>query len=192
MKKEINKENKEKPKLKTKKLWLWPIIVLVLAFVLSFSFSILSEVALNNASILIAVIVIFVFVILSILFDMVGLAVASCSLEPFTAMAARKVKGSKQALALIKNADKVSSVCNDVIGDICGILSGAAGATIVAQIAIASNGDFVEVLIASLVSAIIAALTIWGKASVKRLAIKHCTGITLCLAKIVNFFTRKG
>ncbi|MFQ6752364.1 MAG: hypothetical protein ACLRFL_02215 [Clostridia bacterium] len=191
MKKEINKENKEKPKLKTKKLWLWPIIVLVLAFVLSFSFSILSEVALNNASIIIAVIVIFVFVILSILFDMVGLAVASCSLEPFTAMAARKVKGSKQAISLIKNADKVSSVCNDVIGDICGILSGAAGATIVAQIAIASNGGMVEVLIASLVSAIIAALTIWGKASFKRLAINHCTGITLGLAKVINFFTRK-
>lgn len=189
----MKKENKEiKPKLKTKKTWLWPIIVLVLAVPLSFLFSIVSEVALSNASIIIAVIVILVFILVSILFDMVGLAVASCTIEPFTAMAARKVKGSKQALALIKNADKVSSVCNDVIGDICGILSGAAGATIVAQIAIASNGDFVSILVASLISAIIAGLTIFGKAICKRYAIKHCTGITLILAKIVNFFTRKG
>lgn len=191
MKKEI-KEKEIKPKPKNKKTWLWPLIVLVLAFTLSFSFSILSEVALSNATIIIAVIVILVFVIISILFDMVGLAVASCSVEPFTAMAARKVKGSKQALALIKNADKVSAICNDVIGDICGILSGAAGATIVAQIAITTNGDFVSILVASLVSAVIAALTIWGKASFKRFAINHCNGITLGLAKIVNFFTRKG
>ena len=35
---------------------------------------------------------------------------------------------------LVKNADKVSSVLNDVIGDVCGILSGAAGASIVVLI----------------------------------------------------------
>ena len=189
MKKEI-KEKEIKPKPKSKKTWLWPLIILILSFALSFSFSILSELTLNSATILIAVIVILIFVVFSIIFDMIGLAVASCSVEPFTAMAARKVKGSKQALSLIKNADRVSSICNDVIGDICGILSGAAGATIVVQIA--SSGDFMNALVASLVSAIIAALTIFGKAACKRYAINHCNGITLGLAKIVNFFTRKG
>ena len=110
----------------------------------------------------------------------------------FTAMAARKVKGSKQGLALIKNADKVSSILNDVIGDVCGILSGAAGASIVMKIAIDNAGSFMSILIPSLIAAIIAGLTISGKAVFKRIAIKHSNTITLSFAKLINFFTRKG
>lgn len=184
MKKEDNpKKIKTKPNL-------WPVIVLVFAIVLSFTFSLLSELTLSKATIAVSIIVIIIFVVISIIFDMVGLAVASCSLEPFTAMASRKIKGSKQAIHLIKNADRVSSICNDVVGDVCGILSGAAGASILAKIAITQ--EIQSVLIASLVSAIIAGLTIFGKALFKRVAIKNCNEITLALSKILNFFTRKG
>lgn len=189
MKKE---EHHSQTKPKTKKAWLWPLEILILAVALSFLFSLLSELTLSNATIILSVLVILIFVAVSILFDMIGLAVASCSLEPFTAMAARKVKGSKQAISLIKNADKVSSICNDVIGDVCGVLSGAAGASIVAKIIISSGGNFTTILISSLVASIIAGLTIFGKASFKKTAIKHCNKITLNLAKFLNFFTRKG
>ena len=123
---------------------------------------------------------------------MIGLAVASSNIEHFTAMASRKVKGSKQAIALVKSADKVSSVLNDVIGDVCGILSGAAGASIVAKIVIDNPGNFKAVLVASLVAAIIAGLTIAGKSVFKKVAIKHANSITLTFARFVNFFTRKG
>ena len=123
---------------------------------------------------------------------MVGLAVASSNIEHFTAMAARKVKGSKQAISLIKNADKVSSVLNDVVGDVCGILSGAAGASIVAKIAIDNAGNCMAILIPSLIAAIIAGLTIFGKAIFKKIAIRHANPITLTFAKFINFFTRKG
>lgn len=123
---------------------------------------------------------------------MIGLAVASSNIEHFTAMASRKVKGSKQAIALVKSADKVSSVLNDVIGDVCGILSGAAGASIVAKIVIDNQGNFKAVLVASLVAAIIAGLTIAGKSVFKKVAIKHANSITLTFARFVNFFTRKG
>ena len=183
----MKKDNKQKHQ----KAWVWPVIILILAFSISFVFGILSEISLSRATIFVAILVIMVFVSISILFDMLGLAVATCQIEPFTAMSARKVKGSKQALHLIKNADKVGSIC-DVIGDVCGILSGAAGASIVAKIAIDSNGNFKAVLIASLVSAIIAGITIFGKAVFKSIGIKHCNNITLALAKFVNFFTRKG
>ena len=132
------------------------------------------------------------FIALAILTDMIGLAVASSNIEDFNAMAARKVKGSKQAIALVKNADKVSSVLNDVIGDVCGILSGAAGASIVAKIAIDNSGNFMAILIPSLIAAIIAGLTIFGKALFKKVAIKHANPITLAFAKFINFFTRKG
>ena len=152
----------------------------------------LSELALSKSTIIIAVVVILVFIFIAILTDMIGLAVASSNIEHFTAMASRKVKGSKQAIALVKSADKVSSVLNDVIGDVCGILSGAAGASIVAKIVIDNPGNFKAVLVASLVAAIIAGLTIAGKSAFKKVAIKHANSITLTFARFVNFFTRKG
>jgi len=175
---------------KSQKAWVWPVVVLFLAIFLSLTFSILSELILQDTVVAIAIIIIFVFIFISVLFDMLGLAVASSNIEHFTAMAARKIKGSKQAIALNKNADKVSSICCDVIGDVCGILSGAAGASILVKLAI-SGGDFLSILIPSIVSAIIAGLTIFGKAAFKRFAIKHANDITLKFAKFINFFTRK-
>ena len=179
-------------KSKKKNTWIWPLIVLILAISLSLSFSILSELVLSGSALLIAILVILVFISIAIITDMLGLAVASANIEDFNAMAARKVKGSKQAIALVRNADKVSSVLNDVIGDVCGILSGAAGASIVTKIAIDNAGNFMAILIPSLIAAIIAGLTIAGKALFKKVAIKHADTLTLAFAKFINFFTRKG
>lgn len=179
-------------KNKHNKAWVWPTVVLVLAITLSFCFSILSELVLDGSAVIIAVVVILVFITLSILTDMIGLAVASSNIEHFNAMATRKVKGSKQAIGLVRNADRVSSVLNDVIGDVCGILSGAAGATIVAKIIVDNSASWQSIIIPSLISAIIAGLTIFGKALFKKVAIKHANSITLQFAKFINFFTRKG
>ena len=77
---------------------------------------------------------------------MLGVAVAASALEPFVAMASKRVKGSREAISLVKNAEKVSSFASDVVGDICGILSGAVGAALVIKI-YASAGNFTEVLI---------------------------------------------
>ena len=183
------KNKNEKSKNKN---WVWPIVVLILGTLISLIFSILSELVLDGSAIFVALLVIFIFVALNIVADMIGLAIASSNIEHFTAMAARKVKGSKQAISLVKNADKVSSVLNDVIGDVCGILSGAAGASIVTKIAIDNGGSFMSILVPSLVAAIIAGLTIFGKAIVKSLAVKHANEMTLAFAKFLNFFTRKG
>lgn len=184
----MKKDEKSTPK---KKFNSWPYVILVLAITLSFSFGLLSEITLSNTAIFVAIIVILIFIAISILFDVIGLAVASCSIDPFTAMASRKIKGAKQALILVKNADKISSLCADVVGDVCGILAGAGGASIVTKIAMNATG-FTPILISSLVSAIIAGLTIFGKAIFKRYAINHCTQITLRLAKFINIFTHKG
>ncbi len=182
----MKKEKKEKSKKKN----FWPLIAFVMAVIISLAFSMLSEWALADTKVVVAIIVIILFIAISVLFDMLGLAVASCNIEDFHAMAARKVKGSKQALSLVKNADKVSSVCNDVIGDVCGILSGAAGAALFAKIAV--SGTFMEIFISSLIAAIIAGFTIGGKAVLKRVAIRHATSITLGFARFINFFTHKG
>ncbi len=186
-----NEEEKQEKKRKDKKQrgWVWPVKVLFLAIFLSFSFSILSELALSNAVLIVSIIVVLVFILISIVFDMLGVAVTSSSIEPFLAMASRKVTGSKQAISLIKNADRISAICTDVIGDICGILSGAAGASILGKIAI--SGDFNAILVSSLVSALIAGITIFGKACCKKYAITHSNEVTLRFAKFINIFTKK-
>ena len=183
---------KDKKQKKSKDVWLWPVKILLLALFFSFSFSLLSELALNGTSIIVAIIIVLIFILLGMFFDMIGMAVASCNIEPFTAMASRKIKGSKQAITLIKNADKVNSILNDVFGDVCGILAGAAGASIVAKIIITSNHNVWAIIIPSIVSAVIAGLTIFGKALLKRIAINHCNSITLNFAKFLNFFTHIG
>ena len=104
----------------------------------------------------------------------------------FHSMNARKVSGSKVAVIFKKNADKVSSFCCDVIGDICGIISGAAGTTIALGLAKAFE---IELLIVSLiVAAIIAALTIGGKAMGKSFAMNKSDIILYEFAKIVSIF----
>lgn len=170
----------------------WPYVVFILAMVLSFGFGVLSEFALGSAGIIVAVVVIILFIVLAIVSDMIAVAVTACGKEPFMAMCSRKVRGAKEGLALIKNADKVASLCADVIGDVCGILSGAAGASIVAKIAIDSQNVIVSVLLASLVASIIAGLTIFGKALGKRRAMDNCNQIILRVGKILSIFTKQN
>ncbi len=183
----IKKAKKPKPS-KFVIWWRWPLIVLALSFFLSLCFGVLSEFALSGAGIAVSIVVILVFIAISIVADMVGVAITATSFEPFHAMAARKVRGAKEAIKLIENKEKVASVSADVIGDICGILAGAAGATITAFIIIGVASSFLQILFASLVSAVIAALTIFGKAYCKKYSILHCERIIIILGKFLSFF----
>ena len=186
--KKQNKKKKNKQPSKFAYWWRWPLIVLVLSFCLSLVFGVASELALSGAGIAVSIVVIVVFLVLSIFADMVGVAVTAADLYPFRAMASKKVRGSKEAIKLINNADKVASVCADVIGDICGILSGAAGATVTIALINDSMSNFVTIVIASLVSAVIAALTIFGKAMCKKYSMKHAEKIILLIGKCLSIF----
>lgn len=77
----------------------------------------------------------------------------------------RRQNGAKTSLKLIKNSVRVANVCADVIGDICGVLSGAISAMISVKLSsmlgITDNLQFA-------ISAIVAALTVGGKAIRKR------------------------
>lgn len=188
----------EKPK-KVKKLakrnsgwYVWPIKIFFLSFALSLIFSISSEYLMSTAGIVISTIVVFLLMTIAVITDMIGVSVTACSPEPFTAMASRKVKGAKEALMLIKNADKVASLSADVMGDVCSILSGAAGAAIVAKLTASITSEAGSILVASLVSAFIAGLTIFGKAISKKISIDKCDKIVLLLGKIISPFTKKN
>ena len=184
-KKDIKSYRKKRKKQKSK-YWIWPLTVLLLTLILSTCFSLISEFLLSGTGILISILILLIFILVAVLCDMIGVSATAAETEPFVSMSSRKIKGAKLALRLVKNSDKVSSICCDVIGDICGILSGAVGATIVALIAV--SGNIENILIASLVSAIIASLTVFLKALAKSLAIKHSNRIIFVFAKFLTFF----
>lgn len=182
----LKKDKKNQSKFK--KYFRWPLIVLALSFCLSMAFGVLSEVALNGANIAIAIVVIIVFLFIAILTDMIGVAVTACDVKNYRAMAAKKVRGAKEAIILQKNADRVSSIVADILGDICSILSGAAGAAVATALITQSMTDFAGIVVSSLVSAVIAALLISGKAFMKRYSLEHADKIILLLGKFLSIF----
>ena len=165
----------------------WVAIIFVVTILVSGFISWGSEALMSASSIWVAFLVLLVIVIVGIVFDIIGMAVASADEKPFHSMAARKVPGAAEALSLLRNAERVSSVCNDVIGDICGVVSGSAAATITAQII--HNFEFSWPKIISLsMSAIVAGLTVGGKAMGKRLAINSCTTIVYAVGRVIRRF----
>lgn len=161
----------------------WVIQVFVLAVALSAALSLISSTALTGAGYVVAVSVLVAFIALGIVFDMIGVAVTAADPRPFHSMASHKEKGGKQAIRLLQNASRVSSVCNDVVGDICGIVSGTTAAVIVTRL----QQDFstTSVLIAIALTALISGLTIGGKALAKTVAINDCTRVVHRVALIM-------
>lgn len=174
------KRNKEKPDMK------WIIEIMVISFLISLVFSFASELVLPNVHVILGIIIVILFVFLGLIFDMVGVAVTSADEKPFHSMNSRKVKGADIAVLFKKNANKVASFCNDVIGDICGIVSGSAGAMIAISLANTLNID--KFIISLLVTAVIASLTIGSKAIGKSYAINKSNLILYEFAKLISYF----
>jgi len=173
----------------------WVLTIFFVTILISGIISLVSEEVMAVSGIAVAFVILLAIVLVGILFDIIGVAVTSADERPFNAMAARKVPGAKQAIKLLHNAERVSSICNDVIGDICGVISGSASATIAAQVL--QNFEFTWPRVVSLVmSALVAGLTVGGKAIGKTFAINSSTVIVHSVGKVLyffdNLFTRKG
>ena len=125
------------------------------------------------------------FILVGVLFDIIGLAVAAAEEKQFHSMAARKIQSAKYAVKLIRNAEKVSSFCNDVIGDIAGIMSGATGTVIAAVLFFGENANIIG---SFLITAGVAAITVGGKAFGKSVAINHSNYIVNIVSKVIYFF----
>lgn len=180
IKKELNKKKKE---LVDKK-WIFKIVTMT--FLISLTFSLLSETTIPKVNIVFGILILILFIGIGILFDIIGVAITSSDEAPFHSMNSRKVKGADIAVSLKQNADKMSSFCNDVVGDICGIVSGTAASIIAVSIAGTFNTDsFITML---LVTAIVASLTIGGKAVGKSFAINKSNYILYEVAKLISKF----
>ena len=164
----------------------WALTVFVIAIVLSAALSLASEFLMDGAGVAVALLILTLFISLGIVFDVLGVAVTAADEKPFHSMAAHREKGAREALSLLKNASHVSSVCNDVVGDICGIVSGTTAAVIVVQLQRALSTR--TVLLSVGVTALISGLTIGGKALGKTFAIKKSTQVVFWAGRFLHLF----
>ncbi|WP_062355997.1 hypothetical protein [Bacillus kwashiorkori] len=172
----------------------WSLTIAVTTFVLAAIFSIFSNYILNDISWIAGIGVVLGIVLIGIFFDMIGIAATAADEVPFHAMASNKVYGAKHSVRIVRNADKVASFCNDVIGDISGIISGTASAIVIIQLTanfyIGKNSLF-EYIISVIFTSFIAALTVGGKAFGKSFAIQFSKQIILQAGKVLQFLEEK-
>ena len=168
----------------------WVVTIFIVTIFISGTISLLSDLIMENSSMAVAFLILLAIILIGIIFDIIGMAVASADEKPFHSMAARKVPGAQEAIKLLRNAERVSSICNDVVGDICGVVSGSASATIAVQIL--KEFDFSWPQIVSLaMSALAAGLTVGGKAIGKSFAVNSSTTIVHAVGKILGWLTHK-
>ena len=127
-------------------------------------------------------------ILVGVIFDLIGVAVTVANEEDFHAQASKKIKGAKTSIKMIRNSAKVSNFCADVIGDICGVLSGAISAMIALKL---TENYGMSSQIQFVFSAIVASLTVGGKAITKEIAKQNSTVIVGFVSKIVNFDDKK-
>ena len=166
--------------------WHWIITIIIVSFLLSMSLSFISEISIKKATLIVSIIVTLLFIFLGILFDIIGVSVTASDESVFHSMSSRKVKGANVAVKFKQNADKVSSFCCDVVGDICGVISGASGISITTILVTSYSYDLL--LTALVVTGIISSLTIGGKALGKSFAINKSNIILYEFSKVVSIF----
>lgn len=162
----------------------WVVTIFLITIVISGTISLISDEVMETSSLPVAFVILLVIILVGIIFDVVGMAVASADEKPFHSMAAKKVPGAQEAIRLLRNAERVSSICNDVVGDICGVVSGSASATIAAQVIRSFDFSWPQI-VTLLMSALAAGLTVGGKAIGKSVAINSCTEIVHMVGRVV-------
>lgn len=175
----------------------WVITIFIVTIFISGSISLISDEIMAASGIAVAFVILLTIVLIGVIFDVIGMAVASADEKPFHSMASRKVPGAQEAISLLRNAERVSSICNDVVGDICGVVAGSASATVASQILQSLEFSWPH-LVSLILSALVAGLTVGGKAIGKTFAVNSCTKIVCAVGRVIfilrhlpEFFRKK-
>jgi CBS domain containing-hemolysin-like protein len=177
----------KKSSRKLSKSTIWTIKITIITLILSIVVSFITEITSSKSNVVVAVLVLLFLIMISIVFDTLGVAATSCDLAPLLSMASRKVKGAPQAVKLVKNAEKVSNICADVIGDMCGIISGSCSIAIVLMFAANNPNQYIFNII---MSSTVASVTVGGKAFFKTVAIKKSKELMLFAGRVISVFSR--
>jgi len=172
----------------------WAFFIAGVTLLLSATLTIVTTSLLAGVGWGIGVLIVFSFILMGIFFDILGIAATSAQERPFHSMAAEKLVGAKQSIRILRNADKFSNFCNDVIGDISGIISGTASAVVVLKLINdmgKTDESFMYGVLSVLFTATVSALTVGGKAIGKSIAINYSTPIILEAGKFFYFLEKK-
>ena len=181
----MSKTDPSKAKKERNKTIRWVVTIFLVTLFVSGAISMISDEIISKSGIGVSFFILLLIVLVGIVFDIVGVAVTSADEAPFHSMAARKVAGAQEAIRLLRNAERVSSICNDVVGDICGVVSGAAAATIAAQLLTRFEFSW-PTLMGLMMSALVSGLTVGGKAIGKTFAVNSSTSIVHFTGKLIG------
>ena len=162
----------------------WILTTFILTFVLAIVFGGVSNVVIEKMNLVMAIGVLLSVIALGIVFDMIGMAIATCEEAPFHAKAAKKHNGAKEVIKLLKGKDRATNICNDLIGDICGIVSGSACALISIKISTILSMDVV--IVSLILSAIVAMITVGGKAIGKGISMNNSENIMYIVGTVLH------
>lgn len=185
----MSKSDGDSSKRQQKQALRWALTIFLVTIAVSATISFVSGEVMDRSSMAVAFLILLIIVAVGIVFDIIGVAVTSADEKPFHSMASRRVSGAREAIRLLRNAEKVSSICNDVVGDICGVVSGAASATIAARAIMYLDFSWPQ-LVSLGMSALVAGLTVGGKAIGKTVAMNSCTEIVFLVGQILATFDR--
>lgn len=170
-----------------RKSWKHIAFIFVLSFIIAVLAGFGSEMLMRKSSIWVAWILLFMIIGISIIFDVIGIAVTAASEKPHHAKAANRVPGAKQTVYLLRNADFVANFCNDIVGDVAGTLSGAMAASILVDLVrVYPTLGNQEILWNTLLLALVASMTITGKAMGKTFGINEADEIMSKVGMVIS------
>ncbi|MBO8128469.1 MAG: hypothetical protein H0Z39_04620 [Peptococcaceae bacterium] len=161
------------------------LLIGVLTLVITAVFAFLAEIIIHRLDNLYLSLIFLVLVItVGIVFDIVGTATTAARHAPLHALAAKRVFGASHAVYLVRNTPKVANITMDVIGDIAGIVAGALGISLIAQL-IKMYPNFKIFMLNIAITSLIAALTVAGKAWGKKVAVQRSHDIVFAVGKLM-------
>lgn len=166
----------------------WILKAFLMTFFIALFFSSVSNIIISKFNYLALIIFSILFILIGIIFDVVGTAVLTADERVFHAKSSQKIKGAKESVYLIKNSSRIATICNDVIGDICGIVSGSIGAMLSIFLADVSGINVVYTTL--LISSLISSLTVGGKAIGKKIATEKNEKIVSNVGTLLSVFIR--
>jgi hypothetical protein len=183
-KQQKRKRNRSKSALN----WKWALKAALLSIFISVLLTLLSTEVLEKLNLVAAFIILIIFIIINIFFDILAISITKADIKPFHSMSARRLKVGYMGVYLINNAEKMNNIFADVIGDIAGVVSGATGTAIIIKLFTSPDSEFTANLI---ITSLIAGLTVGGKALGKSIGMKYSYNFVYGTAKVLSLFSKR-
>lgn len=160
------------------------LVAVIIAVIIGLFSNILIE---KSGAVGIMILILILVIVLGIIADVLGTSAAAANLKPINALASKKEAGAKEAVLIVKKADKFANICQDVIGDVLNTLSGVFGVGIV--IAIVTDSKLQNSYTLA-ITAVIVAITVFGKAIGKTYAINNANKLMILYGKFIYLLKR--